>query len=329
MRSTPSRAELLALLGAHADATVAVASRAYLDRRRELLTHDPDWRRPQVAQLDDAFARLRAAADVEARLARYQPARVRIGMDDATIVVTPAALGVTDGDFPFPDAAPVHVLTAFNPGSRPLRPHENASRQRALAARIAATGLPSWPAVGGDEATSELSIAVAGLSTERARTLAAEFHQDAIIEWTPAAWLLVPCDDLVAPRELGWQVTRVASPLPDPLAVRTMEDAASGTGVVLAATLIIQAEAAEAEAIVRARSRAGESSSRTVAESADPAEPSQSPASCTGPASPSDAPPPAEAAPATPVDEPTSPRPASAAKGDASTAPREHGGGSE
>src|SRR5262245_19841782 len=108
MRSTPSRAELLALLGAHADATVTVASRAYLNRRRELLTDDPDWRRPQVARLDDAFARLRAAADVEGRLAGYQPAQVRIGIDGLTITVTPSALGVTDGDFPFPDVARVH-----------------------------------------------------------------------------------------------------------------------------------------------------------------------------------------------------------------------------
>ncbi|MDT3443679.1 MULTISPECIES: DUF3293 domain-containing protein [unclassified Pseudofrankia] len=338
MRPNPGRAELLALLGAQPGATAAAASRSYLDRRRDLLSHDPDWRRPEVARLDDAFGRLRAATDVERRLAGYRPTRVRVGVGAATVVVAPAARGTTEGDFPFSDVERVHVLTAFNPRSRPLRPHENASRQRALAGRVAATGLPSWPAVGGDEKNTELSIAVAGLTRARARALGAEFEQDAIFEWTPAAWSLVPCDELVTPRELGWRVSRTAAPLPDPLAARPRADASTTeAGAALETALAAEAEAAEAAAIARARDQAGDAPSAGT-DPAEPGQPAVSPAgpatpsggaSPTGPTTPSGATPTSDAAPVSPADEPASPRPASAAKGDASTTPRDHGGGNE
>ncbi|OHV32636.1 hypothetical protein BCD49_29390 [Pseudofrankia sp. EUN1h] len=321
----------MALLGAQPEATAAAASRSYLDRRHDLLAHDPDWRRPEVARLDDAFGRLRAAADAERRLAGYRPSPVRIGVGGATVVVAPAARGTTDGDFPFSDVERVHVLTAFNPRSRPLRPHENASRQRALAGRVAATGLPSWPAVRGEK-HAELGIAVAGLTRARAQELGAEFEQDAIFEWTPAAWSLVPCDELVTPRELGWRVSRVATPLPDPLASRPAAGAATtGADAALETILAAEAEAAEAAAIARARDQAGDAPS-TVTEPTVPGQPTAPSAGSAAPSGAGSQPnvgSPSDAAPTSPVDEPTSPRPANAAKGDASTTPREHGGGNE
>ncbi|WP_045876560.1 DUF3293 domain-containing protein [Pseudofrankia sp. DC12] len=225
-RPNPTRADLLALLGAQPETSVAAICRSYLSRRRELLASDPDHRRPEVARLDDAFTRLRAATDLESRLDDYPCAEVKIGVEDTTVVVRSAPAGTASGEFPFPGVERVHVLTAFNPRSRRLRPHENANRQRALAGRVATTGLPSWPAVGGGR-QAQTSIAVAGLTRARARALGAEFEQDAVVEWTPTAWSVVPCDELVAPREFGWRSSRLTKPLPDPAAAARRAEAAA------------------------------------------------------------------------------------------------------
>jgi hypothetical protein len=247
-RASPSRDDLLAVLGAQPGTTATAACDGYLERRRELLAADPDPRRPEVVRLDDAFSRLRSAADVERRLGDYQRARVRIGVDDGTVEVRAAASGTTDGEFPFPGVERVHVITAFNPRNRTLRPQDNANRQRALARRVAAAGLPAWPAVGGDERHAEPSIAVAGLTTAGARELGAEFEQDAIFEWTPTTWSVVPCDELVEAPRLGWRSTRLAAPLPDPLAGPARWSNAAGDAS-------RDAAAAEAAAIARARAR--------------------------------------------------------------------------
>jgi hypothetical protein len=223
-RPNPNRADLLALLGAQPETSVAAICRSYLSRRQELLATDPDHRRPEVARLDDAFTRLRAATDLESRLADYPSAEVKIGVEDTTVVVRSAPAGTTSGEFPFPGVERVHVLTAFNPRSRRLRPHENANRQRALAGRVATTGLPSWPAAGGGR-QAQTSIAVAGLTRARARALGAEFEQDAVVEWTPTALSVVPCDELVAPREFGWRSSRLTKPLPNPAAAARRAEA--------------------------------------------------------------------------------------------------------
>ncbi|MBL7501832.1 DUF3293 domain-containing protein [Frankia sp. CNm7] len=258
--ANPSRTELLAILGATPGASATAACRSYLEHRRKLLAADPDPRRAEVRRLDEAFGRLRAADGVARRLADYQRARVRIGVGAATVTVSPAEPGTTAGDFPFPGVDRVHVLTAFNPRSRRLRPHENAGRQRSLAGQVAATGLPSWPAVGGAGGHAEPGIAVAGLSRARARALGAEFEQDAIFEWTRTAWSLVPCDELVEPRELGWESVRVETALPDPLRAPATAAQADRT----------RAEAEEEAAIARARARAAEPAN---AEAAAPGEP--------------------------------------------------------
>jgi len=232
-----TRAELLAVLGAEPDTSLAAAYPAYLSRRAQLLAADPARpgteaaRLPEVARLDDAFARLRAAADVEHRLGRREPAETRIGVDGATVLVRPAPAGTADGEFPFPGVERVHVLTAFNPRAQRRRPHENASRQRALAGRVVTTGLAWWPAVSG-EGRTEPSIAVAGLTRAQARALGLEFGQDAVVEWTRTAWSLVPCDELVAPRELGWRSSRLAEALPDPMAVAQRAEAATAARTV-------------------------------------------------------------------------------------------------
>jgi hypothetical protein len=270
MRPNPTRADLLALLGAQPETSVAAVCRSYLTRRRELLARDPDHRRPEVARLDDAFTRLRAATDLESRLDEYPCAEVKIGVDDATVVVREAPAGTASGEFPFPGVERVHVLTAFNPRSRRLRPHENANRQRALAGRVATTGLPSWPAVGGGRQT-QTSIAVAGLTRARARALGAEFEQDAVLEWTPTAWSVVPCDELVAPRELGWRSSRVAKALPDPAAAgrraSAAADAAKAARAKAEPAKDARAEATRAEG-AEAEARADEAAHRAAAEQA-------------------------------------------------------------
>jgi hypothetical protein len=246
----PSRDDLLSVLGAPPGTSVTSARYSYLRRRLELLAADPDTHRPEVVRLDGAFTRLREAAELERRLRGYQRARVRIGVDGATVEVRPAPAGTADGDFPFDGIERVHVLTAFNPRNQRLRPQDNAHRQRVLTRRVDATGLPSWPAVGGGSTHDELSIAVAGLSRARARALGAEFEQDAIFEWSQDAWTLIPCDALVDARDLGWRVTRAAAPLPDPLAVPRPAPAAGAATRAAAA-------AAETAAIARARRLAG------------------------------------------------------------------------
>jgi hypothetical protein len=244
-----TRADLLAIVGAERETSVVAIYRRYLARRHELLAVDPDHRRPEVARLDDAFARLRSAADLEHRLADAQDAgaaraEIRIGVGTATVVVRPAPAGLADGAYPFADVERVHVVAAGNPRSRVLRPHENAGRQRALAGRVAAMGLPTWPATGFD---GEAALAVAGLTRAQARALGAAFDQDAVLEWTPTAWWLVPCDELVAPRESGWRGSRIARPARGPLAAPAAPDDEPDATAALAA-----AEEAEAAAISRA-----------------------------------------------------------------------------
>ena len=87
---------------------------------------------------------------------------------------------------------------------------------------------------------TEPSIAVAGLTRARARALGAEFEQDAASSGTLTAWSLVPCDELVAPRDLGWRSSRVAKRLPDPAAATRRAEAAAE------AARAVRAEAAAA-----------------------------------------------------------------------------------
>jgi len=142
--------------------------------------------------------------DRDARFAGYARAQVAFdALDGRRLVVRPAA-----GPGPYPLAvAPVHVLTAYDPGAQRPGAGANRRRQRALEAELAARGLVVTRAVASaaDGSHAEESAAVVGWDDAEALTLAGRYGQDAIFRWTPEAWAVVPCDG-GPPLRLGWSV---------------------------------------------------------------------------------------------------------------------------
>ncbi len=102
---------------------------------------------------------------------------------------------------------PVHVITAWNPGSTPRDRTANDAALRELRDELAEMGelggrdprtggpnLRTWPAwgVAPDSSWAEESVAVAGLSRSQALMIADRHHQAAIFEWSaPQATLSV------------------------------------------------------------------------------------------------------------------------------------------
>lgn len=75
-------------------------------------------------------------------------------------------------------------ITAFNPGSHLLEPHENEARQLNLLSRIRAMGHPYLLATGvpdGGGWMPEASVLVIGLEETEARALGCEFGQNAVV----------------------------------------------------------------------------------------------------------------------------------------------------
>jgi hypothetical protein len=112
------------------------------------------------------------------------------------------------GPYPLSDA-PVHVLTAHNPGAERPTAVENDRRQQALAAELADHGLVVTRAVASaaDGSHAEESAAVVGWDDAGALALARRYGQDAIFRWTPEAWAVLPCDG-GPPLTLGWTLER-------------------------------------------------------------------------------------------------------------------------
>ena len=144
--------------------------------------------------------------DRDERFAGYARAQVVFdALGGARLVVRPAA---RPGPYPLA-AAPVHVLTAYDPGAQRLAATENRRRQRALEAELAGRGLLVTRAVASaaDGSHAEESAAVVGWDDAEALALARRHGQDAIFRWTPEAWAVVPCDG-GPPRRLGWTLER-------------------------------------------------------------------------------------------------------------------------
>ena len=130
--------------------------------------------------------------------------------------IVPDAPGSTG---PWPDgvAAPVVVVTAWNPDSVHLEPDVNAARQRRLVLELDTGGLEWWPATGRDlgDAHFESGAAVPGLPEQDGMALGMRHGQAAVYVWTPDAWTVVACDGSrrVA---LGWRRTGVSDPADGP-----------------------------------------------------------------------------------------------------------------
>ena len=99
--------------------------------------------------------------------------------------------------WPWPDRRPLHILTAWNPGSERPGDGVNRARQVALEADLERLALPFVSAVGVDPATGrrEEGVAVRDAAGSAMVALTADYGQDAIFAWTPEEWSIVACGD--------------------------------------------------------------------------------------------------------------------------------------
>jgi hypothetical protein len=124
----------------------------------------------------------------------------------AHFTIRPAPPGIA-GDWPLEFSPPVHILTAWDPGSE--RPGEdvNRARQGELEGELRALGLKLCPGIGRLPGSPhfEEGVAVSGLPVDDAIVLGARYGQYAIFQWTPAALITLSCVD--ARRHDGGWVT--------------------------------------------------------------------------------------------------------------------------
>jgi hypothetical protein len=145
------------------------------------------------------------AADVWAAYAR---AEIDLALPDGPqLTFVPAPPGTVEGTWPFESRETLHVITAWNPGSRPATLAANAERQAALAAALAEGRLRWLPAVGRspDGAWREESMAIRNLTRAAAVALGRRFGQRAIYELSATGLTIVGCLDDVA-RTMGWRL---------------------------------------------------------------------------------------------------------------------------
>ena len=113
----------------------------------------------------------------------------------------------------FPFAAPVHIITAYNPAGVEIDDETNVARHGLLAAAVA--GLEAIASVGSapDGTMAEPGFALFGVPFDRALDLARQFGQRAFYRWTPRALIIVGVDEPVR-RDLGWTLTEAPSRVP-------------------------------------------------------------------------------------------------------------------
>jgi hypothetical protein len=117
----------------------------------------------------------------------------RLGEPD--VIVRGAASGERGG-WPWASPEPVHILTAWDPGTQLLGERANREREAALEAELQQLGPTGcWPAVGVDPVSGhrEEGVAVRGLAEEVVQQVGARYDQDAIFCWTPSEWAIVAC----------------------------------------------------------------------------------------------------------------------------------------
>jgi len=126
--------------------------------------------------------------------ASYARTVVEVERPGAPLVVRAAPPGAV-GLWPWPDAAVVHILTAWDPGDERPGVAVNRERQASLEEDLRPLATGRWRAVGVDPDSGhrEEGVAVTGVSEETALELGARYRQDAIFAWTPEAWAIVAC----------------------------------------------------------------------------------------------------------------------------------------
>jgi hypothetical protein len=109
-------------------------------------------------------------------------------------------------------AAPLVVVTAWNPDSVVRDREENGVRHRRLVGELDRLGLPHWPATGRDPDAPhhEEGVAVPGLSATEGVALGARHGQAAVYLWTPDGWTVVSCTD-DRRHTTGWRLGAIPS----------------------------------------------------------------------------------------------------------------------
>jgi hypothetical protein len=135
-----------------------------------------------------------APGDPWASYARTVVEIVRPGVGD--IVVRAAPPGNV-GEWPWPSPGPVHILTAWDPGSERRNEADNRRRQAALEADLRGSAGITWAAEGIDPVSGhrEEGVAVCGITESDAEALGARYGQAAIFAWTPTEWTIVACGE--------------------------------------------------------------------------------------------------------------------------------------
>jgi hypothetical protein len=142
--------------------------------------------------------------------AAYARTVVRIArLGEPDLIVRGAPRGAR-GEWPWLSKEPVHILTAWDPGTELLGERENREREAGLEAELQQLGPAAWwSAVGVDPVSGhrEEGVAVRGLAEHVVRQAGARYDQDAIFSWTPSEWAIVAC--LGGRRVvLGWSAAR-------------------------------------------------------------------------------------------------------------------------
>jgi hypothetical protein len=127
--------------------------------------------------------------------------------DGCRVTFTPAPAGTTVGAWPLDAGETMHVVTAWNPGSRPLPAAENARRQAALRAVLAQREIEWLPAVGRapDGTWQEESMGIRHLPLADAVVLGRRFGQRAIYALSAGGLAVVGCAERHEVR-LGWRL---------------------------------------------------------------------------------------------------------------------------
>ncbi len=133
----------------------------------------------------------------------FAGAVVRVELSTGGVVLEPRPPGDV-GVFPF--AAPVHIVTAYNPAGFEI--DEETNRTRHLALGMAVTGRATIPTVGSapDGSMPEPGFALLEVSLSYALDLARDFGQRAIYQWTSDALHIVGVDEQHR-RRLGWSLS--------------------------------------------------------------------------------------------------------------------------
>lgn len=123
----------------------------------------------------------------------------------ALVIVRVEGVWVDAGTYAATAGAPVHVITAWNPGAaRPSEAVNRAANER-LRAHLVHLGCDPVPALGADpdSAHAEESWAVLGLSDDAARRVGAAFDQVAVFRVTASELAVLACtEDWVVRRTL-------------------------------------------------------------------------------------------------------------------------------